>query len=72
MLDAVSHPIACAHCGHRSEKSLGWLTEHPEFPCPGGCGATIRVLVSDFAAAQRGAAPSEDLDLDTWRPKPSE
>lgn len=25
--------IPCAHCGHETKKTLGWLKSHPEFLC---------------------------------------
>lgn len=34
--------LECPNCGHRFKKRIGDIQSKPTFPCPKGCGATIK------------------------------
>jgi len=49
---------------------VGWLLEHPEFPCPQGCGATIASPLAELSELVPVPLRSADtIDLSTWSPK---
>lgn len=70
MLDALEYRISCINCGHAGRLRVGWLLEHPEFPCPQGCGATIASPLAELSELVPIPAGSVDtIDLSTWSPK---
>jgi hypothetical protein len=72
MLDALEYRISCMNCGHVRGMRVGWLLEHPEFPCPQGCGAIIASPLAELSELVPIPLHSADtIDLSTWSPKRS-
>lgn len=70
MLDALEYRISCINCGHVRRLRVGWLLEHPEFPCPQGCGATIASPLAELSELVPVPTGSVDtIDLSAWSPK---
>jgi len=70
MLDALEYKISCINCGHVSGMRVGWLLEHPEFPCPQGCGATLASPLAELSELVPIPLHSADtIDLSAWSPK---
>jgi hypothetical protein len=70
MLDAIEYRITCINCGHVQGMRVAWLLEHPEFPCPQGCGATIASPLAELSELVPIPLRSADtIDLSTWSPK---
>jgi len=70
MLDAIEYRISCINCGHVRRMRVSWLLEHPEFPCPQGCGATLTSPLAELSELVPIPTRSSDtIDLSTWSPK---
>lgn len=70
MLDALEYRISCSSCGHVLHMRVGWLLEHPAFPCPQGCGATIASPLAELSELVPIPLSSADtIDLSAWSPK---
>lgn len=46
-LDDNKVKVPCPNCGHKIEKTLGWLTSHKEMTCP-SCRETVGLKNAQF------------------------
>ncbi|WP_152539987.1 hypothetical protein [Afipia sp. P52-10] len=53
LFDDASVEIPCPGCGHKHEKTLGWLKDVKEFTCD-GCGAMVAVENAELRASLDG------------------
>lgn len=57
MFDNATISVPCPGCGHKSEKSLGWLNANDHFLCQ-GCGRNIQLNTEELRAALKSADKS--------------
>jgi hypothetical protein len=70
MVGSLEYRVSCLNCGYLGHIALAWLLEHPEFPCPRSCGASIVSPVAELSELLPVSKRSRDtLDLSTWEPK---
>ncbi len=41
--------LECPKCGHKFEKTLGWLDRNRKFKCPTNCGGTFEYSGSEIS-----------------------
>jgi len=70
MVASLEYRVTCLNCGYLGHIALTWLLEHPEFPCPRSCGASVVSPVAELSDLIPASGRSRDvLDLSTWEPK---